>query len=231
MEAVRRGGSETFSKLVDLPPEERPLYTLDQVARYMGVPKGTLRTWVGGRDYPDEGGRKAHSPPPIQPSSPLFLFSFNDLVEVNSLLALSRWGPETAIYRAIEEAKASFGAKRPLLMSFEVGLGEFFAERLFLTRSERLAFRETLTAYSMCVERNEEGNPIRFWPRVGGKARADWVNLNPRVLFGVPAVMGVETRVLARRYDAGEEPEELAEDYGLSPEAVLEAIVFEGLRL
>ncbi len=231
MEVVRQSGSDALLKLVDLPPEERPLYTLDQVTRYIGVPKGTLRTWVGGRDYPDEGGRKAYSPPPIQPSSPLFLFSFNDLVEVNSLLVLSRWGPETAIYRAIEEAKASFGVERPLLMSFETGLGEFFAERLSLTRSERLAFRETLRAYSMCVERNEEGTPIRFWPRVGGKARADWVNLNPKVLFGVPAVMGVETRVLAWRYDAGEQPEELAEDYGLSPEAVLEAIVFEGLRL
>ncbi len=146
-------------------------------------------------------------------------------------MALSRWGSETAIYRSIEEAKASFGVERPLLMSFEAGLGEFFAERLSLTRSEWLAFRETLRAYSMCVERDEKGIPIRFWPRAGGKARADWVNLNPRVLFGVPAVMGVETRVLAWRYDAGEEPEELAEDYELSLEAVLEAIVFEGLRL
>ncbi len=230
MEAARRKESHPFLEVADLPPEERPLYILDQVARYTGAPKGSLRAWLGRHRYPDEGGGKTYPPPSIQASSPLLLLSFNDLLEANALLALSRWAPEKAVQRAIEEAKASFGAERPLLMSFEAELGEFFAERLFLTRSERLAFREALTAYSMRVERNEEGTPIRFWPRVGGKVRADWVNLNPRVLFGVPAVMGVETRVLAWRYNAGEEPEELAEDYGLSPEAVLEAIVFEGLR-
>jgi uncharacterized protein (DUF433 family) len=216
---------------IDLPPGERPLYTLDQAARYIGLPKKTLRNWVRGYGYADEEGEKAYPLPLIQASSPLLLLSFNNLVEVNSLFALSRWGSETAIYRAIEEAKTSFGVERPLLMSFETGLGEFFAERLSLTRSERLAFREALTAHSMCAERNEEGTPIRFWPRVGGKTRADWVNLNPRVLFGVPTVMGVETRILAWRYDAGEEPEELAEDYGLPLDAVLEAVVFEGLRM
>lgn len=183
---------------------------------------------MGGYGYLDEEGREDYPPPPICASSPLLLLSFNNLVEVNALLALSRWGSETAVYRAIEEAKTSFGVERPLLLGFGAGLGEFFAERLFLTRSERLAFREVLAAYSMRVERDERGAPVRFWPRVGGKGKADWVNLNAEVLFGAPAVGGVETRILAWRYDAGEEPEELTEDYGLPLEAVLEAVVFEG---
>ena len=231
MGATEHIGNDVFSEGVEFPPAERPLYTLDQAARYVGVPKRSLRAWVGGYDYLDGKDGERYSPPPIRASSPLLLLSFNNLVEANALFVLSRWGSEAAICRAIEEAKVSFGVERPLLMSLEAGLGEFFAERLSLTRSERLAFREALAAHSMCVDRNEGGAPIRFWPRVGGKARADWVNLNARVLFGVPAVMGVETRVLAQRYDAGEEPEELAEDYGLPLEAVIEAIVFEGLRI
>ena len=71
--------------------------------------------------------------------------------------------------------------------------------------------------------------PFVFGPRWGGKVKAYWVALDARVAFGAPAVKGVETRVLAWRYDAGEELEELAEDYGLPPEAVREAVVFEGM--
>ncbi len=73
------------------------------------------------------------------------------------------------------------------------------------------------------VDRDEKGLPLRFRPPVGEKTRADWITLDPRVAFGAPAVERVETRVLALRYDAGEELEEIAEDYGLLPHAVWEA--------
>jgi uncharacterized protein (DUF433 family) len=182
---------------------------------------------VGGYGHLEESG-KGYPPPPIQASSPLLLLSFNNLVEASALLVLSGWASEAAVHRAVEEAKTSLGVECPLLLGFEGRLGEFFAERLFLTRSERLAFREVSAAHSICVERDERGVPVRFWPRVGGKLKADWVNLNPKVLFGAPAVGGVETRILAWRYDAGEELEELAEDYSLPLEAVLEAVAFEG---
>jgi len=43
-------------------PRYLPLYTLPEAAKYTGVLKATLRTWVRGRPYPTEGGEK-FSPP------------------------------------------------------------------------------------------------------------------------------------------------------------------------
>lgn len=52
--------------------------------------------------------------------------------------------------------------------------------------------------------------------------------VDPHIRYGKPLVGGVETRAPARCVDAGEELAELAEDYGLQPEAVMDALIFEG---
>jgi uncharacterized protein (DUF433 family) len=236
MARVRRDGDSAPLGVLDLPPEDRPLYTLRQAARYLGVPEATLRTWVRGRSYPVEGGRRREwSPPLIQTPFSSPLLSFNNLVEANVLAALRHEHRISMqrVRRAVEAARALLGVERPLLLDLQAGLGEIFVERggelLSLTRSGQQALRDILASYLKRVDRDEIGMPIRFWPPVGGKVKADWVALDARVAFGAPAVRGVETRVLAWRYDAGEELEELAEDYGLPPEAVLEAVVFEGM--
>lgn len=221
--------------LLELRPGERPLYTLKQAARYLGVPEATLRTWVRGRPYPVQGGLKQRqSRPLIQTPSDSPLLSFHNLVEANVLAALRREHQISMqrLRQAVETAKELLNEKRPLLLDLQAGLGEVFVERgqelLSLTRSGQVALRGILETHLKRVERDVKGLPLRFWPPVGEKTRADWVALDPQVAFGAPAVKGVETRVLAWRYDAGEELEELAEDYGLTLEAVKEAVVFEG---
>ncbi|MBI5811839.1 MAG: DUF433 domain-containing protein [Meiothermus silvanus] len=156
-------------------------------------------------------------------------------MEANVLAALRREHQISMqrLRQAVETAKELLNEKRPLLLDLQAGLGEVFVERgqelLSLTRSGQVALRGILETYLKRVERDVKGLPLRFWPPVGEKTQADWVALDPQVAFGAPAVKGVETRVLAWRYDAGEEREELAEDYGLAPEAVMEAVVFEGM--
>jgi uncharacterized protein (DUF433 family) len=163
------------------------------------------------------------------------LLSFNNLVEANVLAALRHEHRISMqrVRRAVEAARALLGVERPLLLDLQAGLGEIFVERggelLSLTRSGQLALRDILESYLRRVDRDESGMPVRFWPPVGEKTKADWVALDARVAFGAPAVGGVETRVLAWRYNAGEELNELAEDYGLPLEAVREAVVFEGM--
>ncbi len=231
---LRRGNFVAPGRLPD--PGERPLYTLREAARYLDVPEATLRTWVRGRDYPVQGGSKREwSPPLIQTPEGGPLLSFYNLVEANVLAALRREHRISMqrVRQAVETAKNLLGAERPLLLDLRAGLGEVFVERgrelLSLTRSGQVALREILESFLKRVERDEKGLPVRFRPPVGEKVHAEWVALDPLVAFGAPAVERVETRVLAFRYDAGEELEEIAEDYGLSRSAVWEALVFEGM--
>jgi uncharacterized protein (DUF433 family) len=216
-------------------PRESPLYTLKEAAWYLGVPEATLRTWVRGRNYPVQGGAKREwSPPLIQTPGGGPLLSFHNLVEANVLAALRREHRISMqrVRQAVEVAKSWLGEERPLLLDLKAGLGEVFVDRgrelLSLTRSGQVALREVLESFLKRVERDEKGLPLRFRPPVGEKVRAEWIALDPRVAFGAPMVERVQTRVLAFRYNAGEELEEIAEDYGLPPEAVREALVFEG---
>ncbi|WP_347240594.1 DUF433 domain-containing protein [Thermus sp.] len=217
-------------------PRDAPLYTLREAARYLGVPEATLRTWVRGRGYPVQGGSKREwSPPLIQtPGGGPFL-SFHNLVEANVLAALRREHRISMqrVRQAVEAAKELLQVERPLLLDLQAGLGEVFVEHgrelLSLTRSGQVALREILETFLKRVERDEKGLPLRFRPPVGEKVRSEWITLDPRVAFGAPAVQRVQTRVLALRFNAGEELEEIAEDYGLSLEAVREALVFEGM--
>ncbi|WP_337844426.1 DUF433 domain-containing protein [Thermus sp.] len=117
-----------------------------------------------------------------------------------------------------------------MLLDLKAGLREIFIEEggnlLALSRGSQLALREILQEYLARVERDPKGLPLRFHPR--GKAHR--VLLDPRVAFGKPVVRGVRTQVIASRFEAGESPESLAEDYGLSLQEVREAILFENLE-
>ena len=57
------------------------------------------------------------------------------------------------------------------------------------------------------------------------------VLIDPRVRFGAPAVDGVPTRLLAARWDGGESPKEIAEDFDMTVRHVVAALEFEGIEL
>ncbi len=222
---VREGSVFTLEKA---PPEEQPLYTLKEAARHLGLSEATLRSWVRGRSYPTREGER-RSPPLIHP--PGELLSFNNLIEANVLAAPRQvHGVSMARVRTALEHAQRLGYKRPLLLDLKAGLREIFIEEggnlLALSRGSQLALREILQEYLARVERDPKGLPLRFHPR--GKAHR--VLLDPRVAFGKPVVRGVRTQVIASRFEAGESPESLAEDYGLSLQEVREAILFENLE-
>lgn len=229
-------GLSARSRSAPVDPEEQPLYTLKEAAWYLDVPEATLRTWVRGRDdWARRGSKREWSPPLIQTPEGGPSLSFYNLVEANVLAALRREHriPMQRVRQAVEVAKDLLKVERPLLLDLQAGLKEIFVEQgrelLSLTRSGQVALREMLETFLRRVERDERGLPLRFRPPVGEKVRSEWIALDPRVAFGAPAVEGVQTRVLALRYNAGEELEEIAEDYGLSRGAVQEALVFEGM--
>lgn len=57
------------------------------------------------------------------------------------------------------------------------------------------------------------------------------VVLDPRVAFGAPTVQGLPTWTLKGRYLAGEEVDEIVDDFDLARELVIEGLRFEGVRI
>lgn len=218
---------------LSLPPGDWPLYPLPQAARYLGVPLSTLRAWVQGRTFPRKEG-EGRSEALIIPPSPAPLLSFNNLVEANVLAALRRVHGVSMprVRRALLYAREKLGHERPLLLDLRAGLGEIFLEDpaglVALSRGGAIALKGLLEHYLSRVERDERGFPLRYHPFVPPKEEVSRaVVLDPQVAFGAPNVRGVRTEVLARRYDLGEDLESLAQDYGLTPQEVEEAIRFE----
>jgi uncharacterized protein (DUF433 family) len=72
---------------------------------------------------------------------------------------------------------------------------------------------------------NEGGLAIRW--HVAG--RDESVIIDPRVQFGAPSVEGVATWAFRGRWDAGEELDDIADDFGVSNSDVLAALRFEGV--
>jgi uncharacterized protein (DUF433 family) len=73
--------------------------------------------------------------------------------------------------------------------------------------------------------------PIRLYPFVLGDATdANMpIAIDPAIAFGRPIVVrqGISTAAIAERIDAGEDPVDLAEDYGLSTTEIEQAVVYE----
>jgi uncharacterized protein (DUF433 family) len=73
-----------------------------------------------------------------------------------------------------------------------------------------------------------EGRGIVIRWRVGGEGSP--IVIDPRVSYGTPNVRGVPTWIIKGRWDAGEELQEIADDFGLKARAVLDALKFEGVN-
>jgi uncharacterized protein (DUF433 family) len=97
----------------------------------------------------------------------------------------------------------------------------------------QLAMREIVRALLRRVDRDNHGLAIRLYPfsrrptlptALDESPRA--VVIDPRVAFGRPVLVGtgITTFTIAERFDAGEQLEALAADYGRSLSEIQEAI-------
>lgn len=62
------------------------------------------------------------------------------------------------------------------------------------------------------------------WHVAGAKSS---VVIDPRVAYGAPHVRGIATWIIKGRWEAGQEIEDIADDFGLKDQEVLDAIRFE----
>lgn len=212
-------------------PGDVPFYTISAAARHLRIPASTVRFWVRGR--PHDGYR------PVISSEADGLLSFNDLIELYVIKALTRGRnvPLQAVRRAVEYAASEMNVSRVLLSDDLFTFGDklllrHLGELVDISRSGQLALEKVIGSYMERIERSESGRPMVLHPEFTSETRVDHafpVAVSPLIAFGDPTLTGtgIRTAVVAARVDSGETATEVAEDYGVPVELVLNALVFE----
>ena len=209
----------------DVDPRSLPAYGISEVAHYLRIPQATLRSWVVGRYYPTEAGRRFFKPIIALPDKEVPLLSFINVVEAHVLDAIRRDHeiPLPKVRKAIDYLSRHFRSPHPLAEhTFQTfGLDLFvqkYGQLVNISQDGQLAIRSLLEAHLRRIEREPTGFPIRLYPftRKRQPEEPRVVVIDPYVSFGRPVLVGtgIATAMIAERYKAGESIDELADDYG-----------------
>lgn len=216
---------------------EQPAYPLAEAARYLKLPAATLRSWVVGRVYP-KAGRVERFQPLIKPApgKPPRL-TFWNLIEAHVLRSLrTEHGVAIKELRsAIRYAERELDVQHLLLhKDLCTHAGEVFLDQygklISLSASGQLAMRKLLEEHLKRVEWDQWQFPMRLYPFVSsGAGDVRPIAIDPNIAFGRPVMLraGVSTATIAERIDVGETVAELADDYGLSPAEIEQAVLYE----
>lgn len=195
----------------------------------------TLSSWVKGRYYPTEDGRRFFKPVLNLPNPSKRWLSFVNLVEAHVLHAIrsQHQVPLENVRKALQYVQREFNSKHPLAdQEFETNGCDLFLQKygqlINLTRDGQLAMKDVLQKYLKRIERDEAGLAARLYPFTRG-INADAfkaVVIDPNLAFGKPVLVGtgIPTVVVADRYKAGDSIDALARDYGLDRLNIEEAI-------
>lgn len=214
-----------------------PIYTYAEAAYYLGIQRGTLRTWVIGRTIPIGVGQTRWLDPLIKAADPQSgLMSFYNLAEAH-ILAASRYKhrvPLRSVRSAILHLQNKYPSPHPLLSKefYTDGLDLFIKgmeDTENLSRQGQLGFRPILDLFLHRIEFDEKYRPKKVWPLIKGQAESDKI---VAMVFGVSAGRptvdgtGVPVMMLWQRNQAGESEEELADDYDIDVSRVKKAIEY-----
>ena len=228
---------DTFNKILD--PREIPTYTLGEAAQYLRIPRTTIRDWVTGRSFQNETVPRRSQPIIPVPKSIPRLLSFINLVEVHVLDAIRRQHNISLekVRKAIQFLQKQFPSKHPLVdHNFETNGIHLFIEKygqlINITQEGQLAIKDIMKAHLKRIEWDAQGIPQKLYPFIHkrvfrpGQIEPTTVVIDPRVSFGRPSIIGtgIPILIIAERYKAGETVEDLADDYGLQPLQIQEAI-------
>jgi hypothetical protein len=163
------------------------------------MPVATLRSWVRGRDYTTDHGKRRWLPLIEPPKSPTGSLSFVNLVEAHVLSAI-RHTHRIAIPKvraSLEYVRKAFGSEHPLAdAKFKTDGINLFVERfgqlISASESGQIAFRDLFSAHLKRVDHDACGLAVRFYPFT----RAFHLNdpkiivIDPFVAFGRATISG-----------------------------------------
>jgi uncharacterized protein (DUF433 family) len=208
-------------------PEELPVYTIQRAARIVRLPPSTLRLWAtGGQGQPALFKLASGKPP---------LLSFTNLTEAFVLASMRRVHGLSmqSVRKALRYVGKQLGYDHPLLHArFRTDGVSLFTEHagklLNVSAEGQSALREVLEASLHRIDW-EKNFAARLYPWV--RAEFDLnepksIVIDPRRGFGQPVISGtgIEARIVAERYRAGESITSLAKDYGVKLDQIEDAI-------
>jgi len=221
-----------------LDPRDVPAYRISEAARYLRVPRATLRAWSLGQ----RGGTRRFRSVITTQDSARGLLSFKNLVAAHVLSALrvQHRIPLQQLRKAIQYLRTQTGSSDPL---FELPLltdgADLFVEAyegmLNVSRQGQMALTPILQAYLQRIEFDDDRGIVRLFPFIRRRElqspelllrEPKVVVIDPRISFGRPVLVGtnIRTSIVAERYMAGESVTDLAEDYNRPPLEIEEAI-------
>jgi len=217
---------------------EAPSYAVSEVAHYLDIPLATLRSWVRGRSYPVSGGKKYFKPVIKAAAYSPTRLSFINLVEAQVLDALRREHrinlPQ--IRDAITYLANQFSSEHPLAdQQFATNGIDLFVEKygqlINTSQDGQLAMKSILEKVLKRVQRDRKGAPARLYlfTRRNDPDAPYSVVIDPSISFGRPILegTGIVTSIIAERYKAGENINELVQDYERPRTEIEEAIRYE----
>jgi uncharacterized protein (DUF433 family) len=213
-----------------------PAYPLIEAAHYLNLPLSTLRAWCLRHALRADAKTRRFEPLIRLDGDQRRALSFLNLVEAHVLAATRRKHqiPLPVVRRALDYVAKQLRNSRPLAeMQFQTYGVDVIVDRLGtlinVTQKRQTEMADVLRQHLKRIERNAEGVPIRLFPFTRTDERSEQpatVVIDPHVAFGRPVLAGraVPTAVLADRFKAGDSFEQLAGDYGMSAQAMEEAL-------
>lgn len=217
---------------------EREYYPAREAARLLRVPESTLRWWLEGRSI-----RGKQYPPVLrEEASGSGLVTWGEFVEAGYLREYRRRDvPLRELRRFVEGLREELGIAYPLAhfrpfvsahrrlvleVQKKANVPPEFGLVLEVTSGQLLLGRAA-ESFLERVEFSAEGDQraLRVFP--AGKDLP--VVIDPERAFGAPSIQGIRTDALAELVDAGEPPEEVAENFNLAVDLVKAAVAFEWL--
>jgi uncharacterized protein (DUF433 family) len=214
-----------------------PRYSIPQAAHHLRLPRGTVRSWVVGRNYPTMNGQRRSTRIVIPADPKGQVLSFSNLAELHVLCAIRRIHGVRLdnIRSAVAFLRKQFRSEQPLIeREFLTDGQDLFIEQfgriVNVSQQGQIMFR-WLNLYLSRLDRDAAGRPIRLYPFSGRieEKSPKLIAIDPRIGFGQPCIAGTDipTSILVERFEAGDSLEELALDYGRRALEIEEAIRYE----
>jgi uncharacterized protein (DUF433 family) len=191
-----------------------PNYQVQEAAKYAQIAPQTVVQW-----------QKGAAGPALAPRERRTALSYMQLIEVAVVAALRKEGvPLKRVRDAREYLERTLKSEFPFAEYRFKSDGKGRGKLLRPDQEGQLAW-EAVIGRLKEFEYERNGIVIRW--RVAGPKSA--VAIDPRISFGAPMVKGIPTWAIKGRWDAGEDPTDIAADFSLRKAEVIDALLFEGI--
>lgn len=224
---ARRMTSEANSIYGGRDPRDLPTYTLREAARYLRIPRSTLCQWTS-RNQPSPLIKIPDGDPPM--------LTFWNVVEAYVLAVIRRRFKISLgnTRSAIKYVEKELNTKRPLINEqFKANGIHLFVEKLGhlinVSQHGQLADGTVMRDALDRIGYDADGISQIIYPWFYDTKETKHVEINPKRAFGRLVIINtrVPTDTIARRWEAGDDTDNLAKDYDIPVESIEDALRWE----